>query len=869
MDTRTSVITRKCQLTRASERQTRSPQNAHDVIVGARVAGERFRSIRIEFGARLLRARSTDSRPPCRVKPEDEVTQLSARLTELERERQILKQRLATLTGAVPHRPASMGAPVTSASPAKEKIALFRRLFVGRTDIFALRWENPKTHKNGYAPACANEWIRGICGKPQVKCTECPNQAFIAVSDRVIENHLRGEVRLSGRPSDFVAGVYPLFIDETCAFLAVDFDGETWSADALAFLETCRTKHVPAALERSRSGEGGHIWIFFEEPVPAREARQLGTLLLTATQERRPELGFKSYDRLFPSQDTLPRGGLGNLIALPLQRRAREFGNSVFIDEELRPFEDQWAYLSTIERMSAAHVRALVNEAEVTEQVVGVRMPEAEEDARQPWTLPPSRRAPQPLITGTLPNKVRLVLADELYIDRTALPPALITRLARLAAFQNPEFYRAQAMRLAVYDKPRIVSCATVNTKYVQLPRGCVEAATELLREHKISPELEDQRESGVPIDARFHGALREEQADAVEALANHDFGVLAATTAFGKTVVAAALIAQRRCSTLILVHRRELLSQWTERLKAFLNLAKEDLGIIGGGKRKPTGRIDVAVIQSLITKGEVSDLTAGYGHLIVDECHHLSARSFEQVAKRSKARYVLGLSATVARKDGHQPIIFMQCGPVRFRVDAKSQAVKRGFEHVVKIRATDFRLPEVLQGLERVPMPELYGALAADESRNALIFDDVLTALEEGRSPLILTERRDHLEALHARFERFAKNIVVLKGGMGARERRAAEALLRLSPPEERLVLSTGRFLGEGFDDPRLDTLFLVSPISWRGTLAQYVGRLHRDHEGKNEVRVYDYIDVNVPVLTRMAAKRRLGYTALGYRIE
>lgn len=424
-------------------------------------------------------------------------------------------------------------------------------------------------------------------------------------------------------------------------------------------------------------------------------------------------------------------------------------------------------------------------------------------------------------------------------------------------------------MRLPTYDKQRIICCASVEAKHVVLPRGCLDDAIGLLESNGIHVKLADHRERGLEVQVRFLGTLRDDQRRAVEALKEHEFGVLAATTAFGKTVIAAALIAERRCNTLVLVHRRELLGQWVERLKQFLSLGKNDLGVIGGGKRKPSGRVDVAVIQSLVRKGEVSDLIAGYGQLIVDECHHLSAQSFEQVARRSKARFVLGLSATVVRKDGRQPIIFMQCGPVRFRVDAKAQAERSCFEHRVQVRATDFQLPIQLQGQERVPMPQLYAALAADEARNELIFDDVLTALEAGRSPLVPTERRDHLESLHVRFEKFARNIVVLRGGMGMRERRAAEARLRVPEPEERLVLSTGRFLGEGFDDSRLDTLFLVSPISWKGTLAQYVGRLHREHQGKSEVRVYDYVDANVPVLARMAARRRAGYKALGYTIE
>lgn len=805
------------------------------------------------------------------------IAELRARLLELDRERQELQKRLAHLMSPASSDPGMSSSEhltggagqVINTSSVAAKVTLFRRLFAGRTDVYPVRWESLPAQKSGYSPACSSEWRRGICAKPQVKCTACPNQAFIPVSDEMVENHLRGEVRSGGRAVPFVAGVYPLLADDTCWFLAVDFDGENWSRDALAFTETCRAQNVPAALERSRSGHGGHVWIFFSEPVAARDARQLGTLVLTAALERRPEVGFDSYDRLFPSQDTLPRGGLGNLIALPLQRQARDFANSVFVDEELSPFEDQWAYLSSITRMSGAAVRELVGEAEAHGRVLGVRIPEADSDADEPWRMPPSRRAPEPPITSPLPSRVQLVLADELYIDRSALPPLLITRLARLAAFQNPEFYRAQAMRLPTYGKPRIICCASLEAKYAMLPRGCLDEALELLESNGIHVEIEDHRERGADVRVQFLGTLRNEQQRAVDALRVHDFGVLAATTAFGKTVVAAALIAERRCSTLILVHRRELLTQWAERLKQFLSLAKEDLGVIGGGKRKPSGRIDVAVIQSLVRKGEVSDLVAGYGQLIVDECHHLSARSFEQVVRRSKARFVLGLSATVARKDGHQPIVFMQCGPVRYRVDAKAQAERRSFDHRVQVRGTGFQLPTQLQGQKRVPMPELYAALAADEVRNTLIFNDVLAALEAGRCPLVLTERRDHLEVLRVRFEKFAKNVVVLRGGMGSHERRAAEEILRVPEPEERLVLSTGRFLGEGFDDSRLDTLFLISPISWKGTLAQYVGRLHREHQGKGEVRVYDYVDANVPVLARMAAKRRVGYKALGYTIE
>ncbi|MGE0465703.1 MAG: DEAD/DEAH box helicase family protein [Steroidobacteraceae bacterium] len=800
--------------------------------------------------------------------PEDSAL-LRAQLAALEEQSRALKRRIERLEPPAVRPSTSISpAEVTAASPSSEKVNLFRKLFSGRTDVFPVRWENSGTGRSGYAPACRNEWVRGVCDKPRVKCGECPNQAFIPISDVIIASHLRGKAAAGRVNAPYVCGVYPLLANDTCWFLAVDFDGEEWSADALAFFETCRVNGVPVAIERSRSGEGGHVWIFFSQPVPAREARLLGASLLTQTMERRPEIGFPSYDRMFPSQDVMPRGGFGNLIALPLQRPAREYGNSVFVDERLQPFADQWAFLASLPRLSPREVNALVNDAQTKDRVLGVRMPLEDDDGDEPWCRPPSRQKIPALLADPLPDRLRITLADGIYVDRLALPPSMVARMVRLAAFQNPEFYRAQAMRLTTYDKPRIVSCASLHRRHVELPRGCLEEVLELMKAHGVRVDVDDQRDLGVAVACQFTGILRPEQQFAVGALVPHDCGVLAATTAFGKTVVAAAMIAYRQRSTLVLVHRRELLTQWVERLKQFLSIDADQIGVIGGGKRKPTGSIDVAVIQSLVRKGEVSDLIAGYGHLIVDECHHLSAASFELVARRSKARYVLGLSATVTRKDGHHPIIHMQCGPVRHRVSAKLQAAQRAFEHRVRMRSTEFVLPGTMDG-HRVSMPALYAALAQDEARNAAIFDDVLASLEAGRCPLILTGRRDHLELLQGRFALFTRNLIVLHGGLSTAQRRVAKEALQASSEGERLVLATGQFLGEGFDDPRFDTLFLLMPISWKGTLAQYVGRLHRDHDSKREVIVYDYVDSAVPVLARMAAKRATGYRALGYAIE
>ncbi|MGA7127427.1 MAG: DEAD/DEAH box helicase family protein [Chthoniobacterales bacterium] len=544
------------------------------------------------------------------------------------------------------------------------KIALFRSMFRGRSDVYPVRFQSRKTGKVGYSPACGNEWVPGVCEKPRIKCTNCTFRCFLPVTDEAIRWHLSGR---SERGQEFVMGVYPMLQDETCHFLAIDFDKQDWQVDTAAFVEVCHQLGLSPALERSRSGNGGHTWFFFQEAIPASLARKVGSYLLTETMERRPELGLDSYDRFFPNQDTLPKGGFGNLIALPLQKRPRQQGNTIFVDDEFKAYADQWAFLSSVPRISRYQIEALVHEAEKAGRVVGVRLAITDENDQKPWNAQPSYQY-EPPILDPLPETLELVLADQVYIGRQNLPAALHNRLLRLAAFQNPEFYQAQSMRLPTYDKPRVIYCAEEHPRYIALPRGCLEEVQKLLERLKIKVMRRDERCLGSQLDISFNGTLRSEQQAAASAILSHDIGVLAATTAFGKTVVAAWLIAQRRVNTLILVHRQQLLEQWIERLSAFLDVPTKTIGRLGGGKKKLTGVLDVGLIQSLIRKGIVDDRIQTYGHVIVDECHHLSARSFELVARKAKARFVLGLSATTTRKDGHHPIIFMQCGPLRYR---------------------------------------------------------------------------------------------------------------------------------------------------------------------------------------------------------
>lgn len=751
-------------------------------------------------------------------------------------------------------------------SPPEGKIALFRSLFRGREDVYPRRFESRTTGKSGYSPACGNEWVRGICEKPRVKCATCQHRQFLPVTDDSIRWHLSG---MDASGSDFTAGVYPMLLDESCFFLAMDFDKTHWQQDTTAVLETCRRLNVPTALERSRSGNGGHVWIFFDEAIPATIARRLGSHVLTETMERRPDIGLDFYDRFFPNQDTLPRGGFGNLIALPLQKQPRMHGNSEFLDGHGTPYLDQWRFLSAIRRMSRSAVQEIVQDAGRRGRIINVRMAMPDDDAEEPWLTAPSRRPREPAIQGTLPKRLTLTLGDQIYIEKKFLPPELRNRLVCTAAFQNPEFYKAQSMRLPTYDKPRIIACAEEHSQHIALPRGCFEDIQMLLSDLKIGIDIRDERVAGAPLDVTFQGELRPGQQKAVNEMLRHETGVLSATTAFGKTVVAAWLIAARGVNTLVLVHRRQLLDQWVERLAKFLDVTEKDIGRIGGGRKKPTGRIDVAIIQSLVRNGVVNDCVADYGHLIVDECHQMSAQSFELVARRAKAKFVTGLSATVTRKDGHHPIIFMQCGPVRHTVDAKSEAIARPFRHSVFVRPTSFR-PITEANLDmRLQFQDLYRELSADENRNRIICDDVVQCVKDGRSPLVLTERKEHLHVLEALLKPHLSHIVVLHGGTSAKEsRETQEQLVAIPDGEPRVLLATGRYIGEGFDDSRLDTLFLTLPVSWRGSIAQDVGRLHRLHDGKAEVRVYDYADLNVPMLSRMFDRRCQGYEAVGYTV-
>jgi superfamily II DNA or RNA helicase len=734
------------------------------------------------------------------------------------------------------------------------KVALFASLFRGRDDVFPRRWEKPGKGRSGWAPRCSNEWAQGVCAKPRVKCGECLHQAFLPPAASELVAHLQGRQ---------VMGVYPLLTDDTCWLLAIDLDGGTWQADVAALREVCRELRVHPAVELSRSGDGAHLWFFFTAPVSAALARRFGLMLLTEAMGRCSTLSMASYDRLFPSQDTLPRGGFGNLIALPLQHEARKRGNSLFLDDRLEPHEDQWSYLQSIPRIEPGRLQSLVDDADDAGQVLGTAGEQI--DPRAPWRV--ARSLSSRLAAAAMPEALTATLAQRLYLHTGGLPAALLDGMRRLATFSNPLFLERQRLRISTARTPRVIACFEQQGDFLVLPRGTLTPLEAMLAGLDVRLDLADERSDGTELDTSFTGELRDVQAAAAREMLTHELGVLCAPPGMGKTVIAANLIAARARSTLVVVHSKPLLEQWVLRLTQFLDLDVKDIGIIGAGKNRPQGRLDVATVQSLARRENLHELLAGYGHIVVDECHHVPAVTAEQVLQSAPARYVTGLTATPYRRDGHHPIIAMQCGPIRHEVDR--HATSSGPELTLRIvrRETSFD-PAVLPTDPGIQ--EIYGALATDEQRAELIARDTIRLASEGRSPIVLTERREHLKQLAARLRDHIPALIELHGDMRPRQRRAAiEQLATTSADTARVVLATGRYIGEGFDDARLDTLLLAMPIAWKGTVVQYAGRLHRRHPGKHDALVYDYVDAEVPVLRRMFAKRLKTYNTLGYALE
>ena len=806
-----------------------------------------------------------------------DIDAIVARLHELEEENSMLKL-LLSKHGISYEGKKQKPIPVISKSeniiPAmqrlslQEKVKLFRTLFKGREDVFAKRWYSDVSKKSGYQPVCEREWNNEFCDKRKYKCTECPNRLFALLTDEYIYNHLAGKDNF-GRD---VVGVYPIMSDNTCNFLCTDFDDKScehgFQNDVLAFVCVCHEWEIPCYIERSRSGNGAHVWIFFETPITATKARKLGKTILSEAMNKDARLSFNSYDRFFPNQDTLPEGGMGNLMALPLQGKARRDGNSVFVDEEFQPYTDQWDFLIKVQKIDETRITDIILKHNSS---IGELTKSSES---KPWETP----KPTTIEKTDFPSSITIIRANMLYIPLVGLSAKAINHFKRIAAFYNPEFYAKQGMRLSTYDIPRIISCSEMIDDYLAIPRGCENDVIDVLKHYNIEYVIEDKTNQGRQIDVAFKGTLRKEQQMAMSCMLPHNIGTLSATTAFGKTVFAIAMIADRKVNTLILVHRKSLLDQWKKHLEDFLEIneivindkkkrkskkQQSSIGTLYSGRNSIYGIIDIALIQSCFDGNEVSPFVENYGMVIIDECHHVSSVSFEQVLRKVKAKYVYGLTATPIRKDGHQPIIFMQCGKIRFTADAQSQMNNQSFSRILIPRFTTFRNISS----DDKTYTQIVETISKDEVRNSLIIDDVHKTIIEGRTPIVLTSLTSHVRVLADLLLPYANNVITLVGADSTKEKRCAmERLQNISATESLVIVATGKYIGEGFDYPRLDTLFLVLPISWKGNIAQYAGRLHRDCKGKSEARIYDYVDVRVPLCDSMYRKRLKGYASVGY---
>ena len=714
-------------------------------------------------------------------------------------------------------------------SPEAAKIGLYRALFAGREDVYAYRWENAGTGEGGWAP-------RRVPGSAK------EDAQFLPLTDEVIAAHLTDSLH--------TAGLYVLLPDSTCRLLACDFDGAAWRLDAVAYAQAARAAGVPVTLEVSRSGDGAHAWVFFSEPVAAADARALGAALLREAMAIRGELGLESYDRFFPAQDFMPKRGLGNLIALPLQGRCRRrSGTTLFVDPEtLDPYEDQFAFLSSIRRLGSADVVDKVEEL-------------------QPPVVGPATRLYRPTLPAErpAPEVVHAELAGMLAIRRAGLPPSLLASLKHLASLHNAEFYEKQRMGFSVWKTPRFLRCYEETLEHLYLPRGVQEEAQSIIEEAGSRLEIRDVRPAPARLHLSFIGTLRDEaQENAVDAMAGHELGLLVAPPGAGKTVMACALIARRSMPALVLVDRAPLLRQWQERLRTCLGLTIGQIGQIGGGKSRRTGVVDLAMLQTVARHDDPAALLDGYGLVVVDECHHVAADTFEGAIKNIAARCWLGLTATPKRADHREQIMLMHCGPVRHRIAAGSDLAKSLLIHPTKFTIRDDIDGDVPGLLSSVILP----ALVADEERTRLVCHDVAQAARRGRNCLVLTGRTGFVSVLVGELRALGLTPLALYGSLKPRERLAVLDQLSAAPDggPPLLVVATDRYIGEGFDCPRLDTLFLTFPVSSESPMTQYVGRILRDHPGKEGVEVHDYADTKVPMLARMHGKRLTTYRRLGF---
>jgi superfamily II DNA or RNA helicase len=782
--------------------------------------------------------------------PADRIKEIEAELHELEARRQGLLAEMCEIRSAAesPELPLGKGTPGTN----EEKIDLFLSLFGARRSVYPKLWINHKKSSKGYSPACGNEWVHGLCEKPRVKCSDCPNQNFPPLDHLAIHSHLTGRHTI---------GTYAIREDDSCIFLAADFDGAGWMQDIEAYRRAAEQMGISVAVERSRSGNGGHAWIFFASPVPAVQARRLGTLIVARASSFHRGMKLSTYDRFFPNQDMCPKGGFGNLIALPLQQEPRKSGHTLFLDENFEPVSDQWAYLASLQKIDLTELQRLLETSCSPEKGIEPTKSESLDFDESALNV-----IPQAVRRGDFKGTLKLVRNSQITIPLAGLPTSLGAALKRLGTIANPVFYEKQRLRFPTINIPRFIFCGEEHADKLVLPRGTLHDIEKLFSKAGGNLEIIDTRPAPATTEVSFTGTLTATQGTAVEAVLEHEEGVLVAPPGAGKTVMACAAIARRGVSTLILVHRKQLLDQWSDRLQAFLGISKGDIHILGKA-RYPDAPVALGMFPTLARSEFPGALLAKYGHVVIDECHHVPAASFEAAMKRCTARYILGLTATPNRKDGLQKILFLQCGPIRHRIDLDHSEEQ---SRTVFVREFSLRLPP---GKDRLPIHQIWEHLIQSGERNRAIASDVVAAFEEQRFCALLSDRKEHLSTLESllREKLPEESIYRIDGSTNQKLRTAILGNLRSKASEGQpfVLLATASLLGEGFDMPELDTLFLAMPISFKGRLIQYAGRLHRFSEKKKSVRIHDYVEPDHPLTAQMYRKRTAAYREMGYSIQ
>ncbi len=832
----------------------------------------------------------------------ENISQLQKKLNDLQLENQILKN-ILDKAGLSYHKELSklrqsgskeafdpeQGKRIIHPQAITENMAnQFFSMFWGRQDVYAKRSVNKETGKAAYYPQCNNFWTN-VCHKKikdGINCKDCKNRSYKTITKKDILNHLQGNAY---NASD-VIGVYPLLSNGTCRFMVFDFDNhdkgaeekdfansdDTWVEEVESMREICVLNGIEPLVERSRSGRGAHVWIFFDKPIDASFVRKFGFALLDKGAEQINLKSFKYYDRMLPAQDSLPEdSAVGNLIALPLQGKALQDGNSAFIDGNWNAYPNQWETLFNKPRLSQEFLEEKIKEwSNIIDDIAANA---AESDREKPWNRM------QHFNKNDVEGKLHIILSNGIYVDNTNLKAAMQNRIRRMAAISNPVFYKNQAIGTSNYDTARWIYLGKDHLSgYIQIPRGLQDELWENIKQADIDYEMEDERQQGRKINVDFKGELRPEQDKALKELIKYDNGILHAATAFGKTVVSSAIIAQKKINTLIILESSALIEQWKEALEKFLNIneglptyetktgrvrkRKSLIGTLQGAHDSMTGIIDIAMAGSLCKKGKYHKMMNEYGLVLIDECHHSASETIANVLKEVKAKYVYGVTATPKRGDGLEKINYMLIGPIRYSYTAKEKAKEQGIQHLVYPRFTRTVPPRGVI-TDKMHPNEAYEIIHNNDVRDEQIIEDVKNCVAAGRTPVVLSRYKDHSEKFYERLKSYADHVFLMTGNNSKKEhRKILEQMHQVDKNESLILIATGSLVGEGFDFPRLDTLFMATPVSFRGVVEQYAGRLNRDYAGKENVIIYDYVDNHIPMFNNMYMKRLKAYKQIGY---